>query len=567
MKENCGDGLLWCRWLRNFATERACDVRGRGGVGRGLSGSGGPGHAGAEDPLGCRAAWAAGAMPATRQRHAPQRHAQGICARHPVGLALGEGGGGGGGDPQGHRGKPTRQWRGKPCPPCDIPSGCCSFTGPWTVTRSSLRMLRRVAAFCRPLRPVLLLVSFPRFRSAPPAPLSKPPIAPLAPLFCCQRMRARRGVQHCQPNASLEGEWDGDAQKKLRRREEHKPGHGALGGWRSTPAGEKMERGSVCVCWGGGGSMAMPPDVCQRPPSTSETLGTPPLPPPSTAGPTHRLRLGGCRCTSDRPTTHAQPFALRPSHPEGPRGHGPHTRPPSPPPPGPRTLSHATRRGIRRCGTAQRSLSEVRAAAGARRPHPGPTWRGHSSPAGQRRTRGAALKGGGDAARTGSGKDALEGKGPRRRPQRRLGRRLEEVAEAVGSGYCRLRMPLKLALAVGGTVAGYRLGALEGGGVVWHKASVSDCLPLAAPIGLSPLLSLTLRGPERVLVVSGGGGGGGTHPRFQCIAGSRAMNEREDTAVPIWTGARARWRCCALRVSGGRGARRVGPPSARRMLP
>ena len=53
-----------------------------------------------------------------------------------------------------------------PQPPlCDIPSGCCSFTGPWTVTRSSLRMLRRVAAFCRPLRPVLLLVSFPRSRS------------------------------------------------------------------------------------------------------------------------------------------------------------------------------------------------------------------------------------------------------------------------------------------------------------------------------------------------------------------------------------------------------------------
>ena len=56
------------------------------------------------------------------------------------------------------------------CPPritplCDIPSGCCSFTGPWTVTRSSLRMLRRVAAFCRPLWPVLLLVSFPRSRS------------------------------------------------------------------------------------------------------------------------------------------------------------------------------------------------------------------------------------------------------------------------------------------------------------------------------------------------------------------------------------------------------------------
>ena len=32
-------------------------------------------------------------------------------------------------------------------PLCDIPSGCCFFTGPWTVTRSSLRMLRRVAVY------------------------------------------------------------------------------------------------------------------------------------------------------------------------------------------------------------------------------------------------------------------------------------------------------------------------------------------------------------------------------------------------------------------------------------
>ena len=55
-------------------------------------------------------------------------------------------------------------------PLCDIPSGCCSFTGPWTVTRSSLRMLRRVAALCRPLRPVLLLVSFPRSWSPVVAP-------------------------------------------------------------------------------------------------------------------------------------------------------------------------------------------------------------------------------------------------------------------------------------------------------------------------------------------------------------------------------------------------------------
>ena len=70
-----------------------------------------------------------------------------------AGVCLSPGGGGGLGE-----GGPAP-------PPCDIPSGCCSFTGPWTVTRSSLRMLRRVAAFCRPLRPVLLLVSFPRSRS------------------------------------------------------------------------------------------------------------------------------------------------------------------------------------------------------------------------------------------------------------------------------------------------------------------------------------------------------------------------------------------------------------------
>ena len=50
-------------------------------------------------------------------------------------------------------------------PLCDIPSGYCVFTGPWTVTRSSLCMLCRVVAFCRPLRPVLLLVLFPRSQS------------------------------------------------------------------------------------------------------------------------------------------------------------------------------------------------------------------------------------------------------------------------------------------------------------------------------------------------------------------------------------------------------------------
>ena len=66
------------------------------------------------------------------------------------------------------------------CPPpppplCDIPSGGCFFTGPWTLTRSPLRMLRWVTAFCRPLRPVLLLVSFPRSRSTVVSPPPTPP--------------------------------------------------------------------------------------------------------------------------------------------------------------------------------------------------------------------------------------------------------------------------------------------------------------------------------------------------------------------------------------------------------
>ena len=61
---------------------------------------------------------------------------------------------------------------------------------------------------------------------------------------------------------------------------------------------------------------------------------------------------------------------------------------------------------------------------------------------------------------------ALEGKGPQGRPQKRSDKRLEEAAKAVGGGYCRLQMPLRLAFAARGTVAGHRLGALEGGGGV-----------------------------------------------------------------------------------------------------
>ena len=73
----------------------------------------------------------------------------------------------------------------------------------------------------------------------------------------------------------------------------------------------------------------------------------------------------------------------------------------------------------------------------------------------------------------------LQGKGPQklqRRPQERLDRRLEEGAKAVGGGYCRLQMPLRLALAVRGTVAGGRLGALEGIGTP-PRAPANASLP------------------------------------------------------------------------------------------
>ena len=73
---------------------------------------------------------------------------------------------------------------------------------------------------------------------------------------------------------------------------------------------------------------------------------------------------------------------------------------------------------------------------------------------------------------------AVEGKGPQRRPQKRLDRRLEEVAKAVGGGYCRLQMPWKLALAVRGTVAGHRLDALEVGRG-WYLPPF-QCIPAGA---------------------------------------------------------------------------------------
>ena len=87
-----------------------------------------------------------------------------------------------------------------------------------------------------------------------------------------------------------------------------------------------------------------------------------------------------------------------------------------------------------------------------------------------------------------SSRDALEGKGPQKRPQKRLDRRLEEVAKAVGGGDCRLQMPLKLALGVRATVAGHRLGALEGGGGGGHVPSLPmhPCPPASCPLRCIP---------------------------------------------------------------------------------
>ena len=94
------------------------------------------------------------------------------------------------------------------------------------------------------------------------------------------------------------------------------------------------------------------------------------------------------------------------------------------------------------------------------------------------------------------GRDALEGQGPQRRPPRRSDRRLEEVAEAVGGGYCRLQMPLKLALGrqVRGTVAGRRLGALKRG----RGGPPFRCVP-----GCGVSHARGLRGPSRTLAGHG----------------------------------------------------------------
>ena len=68
----------------------------------------------------------------------------------------------------------------------------------------------------------------------------------------------------------------------------------------------------------------------------------------------------------------------------------------------------------------------------------------------------------------GPGRDASQGKGPQ------ICRQLEGGAEAIGGDYCRLQMPLRLALGVRGTVAGRRRG---GGGGAGSIPPPLHCIP------------------------------------------------------------------------------------------
>ena len=169
---------------------------------------------------------------------------------------------------------------------------------------------------------------------------------------------------------------------------------------------------------------------------------------------------------------------------------------------GPRTATRLSLEGLLFCSSVSR---------GARQPT-------------QAESIGLLLKGGGGS-RVGGWmvwdppiRDALEGKGPQRRPQRRLDRRLEEVAEAVWGGYCRLKMPLKLALAVRETVAGHRLGAREEGGGGFQCIPVPHPPPSGAEVlkgtlGIHPASTLRSR-PTR------------THP-LHSVAPSSASR-------PVW---------------------------------
>ena len=100
-------------------------------------------------------------------------------------------------------------------------------------------------------------------------------------------------------------------------------------------------------------------------------------------------------------------------------------------------------------------------------------------------------------------RDALEGKGPQRRPQKPLDERLEGVAEAVGGGQCRL---LSLALAVRKTVAGHRLGALGEGGGGASNASMAVAFVWSSHMAVTSSAGHGLVASGKTSIVWGGGG-------------------------------------------------------------
>ena len=124
----------------------------------------------------------------------------------------------------------------------------------------------------------------------------------------------------------------------------------------------------------------------------------------------------------------------------------------------------------------------------------------------------------------GGGRDASERKGPQRRPRRRLGRRLEEVAEAVGGGYCRLQMPLNLVLGVRGTVAGHRLGTV----------------PPPPPFPMHPSRGggagaaegALMKGPDGLCCVSRASGGGRRWDRPPTASGTDGRPLRRRSGLP-----------------------------------
>ena len=144
----------------------------------------------------------------------------------------------------------------------------------------------------------------------------------------------------------------------------------------------------------------------------------------------------------------------------------------------------------------------------------------------------------------GSAHGCLRRKGSQRRPQKRLGRRLEEVAEAVGGGYCRLQPPLRLALAVTETVAGRRQGAPRG-----VPPPLSNAPLVLLPDGFSPRGQPVLPAFYRVRspCPSTTGPPAGGYP-FSVLIAARCC------------GAEGVMRGLGGRGGGGRGAR---PPSAR----